>query len=149
MVFGVVMKSFKMNWAKYTLDEWLVQFGAWIESCRMQTGHCPDCLQENIINKLMIESGYKSVPSHKNTVACRISDDEALKVSNLLNEMMKYKESYIKHAIFCLFKHKVEGKSLARVGIETNQSKSQVNIMVNVARGFICGRYPFLRMNSY
>lgn len=38
-----------MDWAKYTIDGWLEQFGAWCETVRMRGGGLPDGLHINQI----------------------------------------------------------------------------------------------------
>lgn len=140
------MKSFKMNWAKYTLDEWLVQFGAWCNSCRMKSGHSPDSLRENMINKLMIETGYKYLPRHKNTVECKISDDEALAVQKLILDVFKKVDGEMKQAVQYLYAHKVDGHSLRRVADYFDVPKDAVSIKIYGAKYYILGRYHFIRI---
>lgn len=136
----------KMNWTKYTLDEWLEQFGAWCETCRMTTGNYPNNLRENLINGLMIETGFKQLPSHKNTLTCRISDDEALEVQDLILSVFNRADDEMKQAIQYLYAHKVDGYSLRRIADYFDVTKDTISIKIYGAKCYILGRYHFIRI---
>ena len=127
-----------MNWTKYTIDGWLEQFGAWCETVRMKGGDLPDGLHVNQIFWLMREAG-KEMPKGKSYIRCEITDYEADQVQSLLRSIFKSNsiDYQAKYAVMCLVKHKVENRSLSAVADITNQSKAQVNIVVNCARYFI------------
>lgn len=135
-----------MNWSKYTLDEWLEQFGAWCESCRMQTGNYPNNLSQNLIDKLMIETGYKKIPSHKNTVECKISDDEALQVQDLILSVFRCVNGEMKSAMQYLYLHKVEGLSLRKIADMSDEQKDNLAKKIYGAKCFIVGKYGFLNI---
>ena len=136
-----------MDWSKYTIDGWLEQFGAWCETARMKGGRLPDGLHINQIYWLIREAD-KTPRASKCYTKCEISDIEAEQVQALLRSIFKSDsvDYQAKYAVICLVKHKVENRSLSAVANITNQSKSQVNIMVGCARFFISGRYNFLKM---
>lgn len=134
-----------MDWKKYSLDEWLEQYGAWIESCRMTAGSLPDNLGVNQIWQFMRTAGVVKIPSAKITATCQITDDEARAIQRLIVDTMQGAESYFQLGLICLYKHKVENKGMRMVAEETNQSKSQVSIMVNIGRSYICGRHSYLK----
>ncbi len=127
-----------MDWTKYSIDGWLEQFGAWCETVRMKGGDLPDGLHVNQIFWLMREAG-KEMPKGKSYIRCEITDYEADQVQSLLRSIFKSNsiDYQAKYAVMCLVKHKVENRSLSAVADITNQSKAQVNIVVNCARYFI------------
>ena len=127
-----------MDWTKYTIDGWLEKFGAWCETVRMKGGDLPDGLHVNQIFWLMREAG-KEMPKGKSYIRCEITDYEADQVQSLLRSIFKSNsiDYQAKYAVMCLVKHKVENRSLSAVADITNQSKAQVNIVVNCARYFI------------
>ncbi|WLF84818.1 antiterminator Q family protein [Moraxella sp. ZY210820] len=135
-----------MNWSKYSLDEWLEQFGAWCESCRMQTGHYPDNLQVNLIDKLMVETGYKKLPTHKNTVELKISDDEALQVQDLILSVYRRADNDMKQSLKYLFNHFVHGYSLRKIADICEISKHETERKIYGAKCFITGVYNFIRI---
>lgn len=145
---NAAVKTTAMNWAKYTIDGWLEQFGAWCETVRMRGGDLPDGLHINQIYWLMREAGQE-MPKGKSYIRCEISDFEGEQVQALLrgvfnSEKVDYQAKY---AVMCLVKHKVENRSLSAVGVITSQSKAQVNIMVGCARFFLHAHDKRLRIS--
>lgn len=137
-----------MNWSKYSLDEWLEQFGAWCESCRMRTGNNPATLSQNLIDKLMIETGYKKLTKPKNKVELKISDDEAMQVNDLLLSVIRKTPSWCKLKVFCLIAHYVDGFSLRSIAEIVDISHTQVQSKISDGLHYICGDYKFLHLND-
>lgn len=135
---NALTKTKVMDWSKYTIDGWLEQFGAWCETVRMKGGDVPDGLHINQIYWLMREAG-KEMPKGKSYIRCEINDYEADQVQSLLRSILNKGDNTVNFALICLIKHKVENRSLSAVAAITNQSKGQVNIMVNCARFYIKG----------
>ncbi|AYO54179.1 hypothetical protein [Acinetobacter wuhouensis] len=135
-----------VDWKKYTVEQWFIQFGAWIESNRMSAGSLPDDLGVNQIWLLMRSTGAIKIPSGKITVPCRIEDYEARAFQRLLIDTMDGAEPYFKLGIICLYKNLVEGKGVRTVGEETNQSKSQAATMASIGKSYICGRHSYLKV---
>lgn len=135
---NAMLRTEVMDWSKYTIDGWLEQFGAWCETSRMKGGSLPDGLHVNQIYWL-IKSADKTPRNSKLYITCEISDFEAEQVQALLRSILRSEnvDYQAKYAVMCLIKHKVENRSLSAVAGITNQSKSQVNIMVNCARFFL------------
>ena len=130
-----------MNWAKFTIDGWLEQFGAWCETVRMKGGDLPDGLHINQIYWLMREAG-KELPKGKSYIRCDIDDHEAENIQLLLRSIFNSKsiDYQAKYAVMCLVKHKVENRSLSAVAAITNQSKQMAHTMINCGRFFLHSR---------
>lgn len=138
---NAAVKTQVMDWAKYTIDGWLEQFGAWCETERMRGGDYPDGLHINQIYWLMREAG-KEMPKGKVYIRCEISDFEADQVQALLRSIFQSEsvDFTAKYAVMCLVKHKVENRSLNAVAHMTNQSKPIAHMIINCARYFIHSR---------
>ena len=130
------------DWKKHSLDEWLIQLGAWIDSNRMSSGNWPDRLGVTPLWEVMRQHGSVKVPSSRVRTTCQISDDEARAVMRLLHDAMQ-SDAFIKLGIVCLYKNLVEGKGIRLVAEETGQSRAQANIMAQCGRSFLLGRYGF------
>lgn len=104
-----------MNWHKYTIDEWLKQFGAWCNTCVGKGGNLPDGLHINQIYWLMQSVKPKS---RKYYPRCEITDDEAMAVNRLLIKAMKA----IPREIELVILHKVQGRSLRELAINYQKS---------------------------
>ena len=144
---NAAVKAEVMNWAKYNIDGWLEQFGAWCETVRLKGGDLPDGLHVNQIYWLIREAD-KTPRNSKSYIKCEISDFEADQVQDLLKSIFQSDavDYAAKYAVMCLVKHKVENRSLSAVAAMTNQSKGQVNIVVGCARFYLAGKYNFLKM---
>ena len=144
---NAAVKTQVMDWAKYTIDGWLEQFGAWCETERMRGGDYPDGLHINQIYWLMREAG-KEMPKGKAYIRCEISDYEADQVQALLRSIFNSDrvDFTTKFALLCLVKNKVENKGLSRVAQETNQSKAQAAIMVSCAKFYLSGHDKRLKI---
>jgi len=144
---NAAVKAEVMNWAKYNIDGWLEQFGAWCETVRLKGGDLPDGLHVNQIYWLIREAD-KTPRNSKSYIKCEISDFEADQVQDLLKGIFQSDavDYAAKYAVMCLVKHKVENRSLSAVAAMTNQSKGQVNIVVGCARFYLAGKYNFLKM---
>ena len=70
---NAMVKAEVMNWAKYNIDGWLEQFGAWCETVRMKGGDLPDGLHVNQIYWLIREAD-KTPRNSKCYIRCEISD---------------------------------------------------------------------------
>ncbi|BBL21139.1 hypothetical protein F939_02290 [Acinetobacter radioresistens DSM 6976 = NBRC 102413 = CIP 103788] len=138
---NAAVKTQVMDWAKYTIDGWLEQFGAWCETERMRGGDYPDGLHINQIYWLMREAG-KEMPKGKAYIRCEISDFEADQVQALLRSIFQSEsvDFTAKYAVMCLVKHKVENRSHKAVGALTNQGETQARMMINCGRHFIHSR---------
>ena len=140
-------KAEVMNWAKYNIDGWLEQFGAWCETVRLKGGDLPDGLHVNQIYWLIREAD-KTPRNSKSYIKCEIRDFEADQVQDLLKGIFKSETTNFttKFALMCLVKNKIENKSLSRVAQETNQSKAQAAIMVSCAKFYLSGHDKRLKI---
>lgn len=129
-----------MNWQKYSLDEWLEQFGAWCDTAKHDE---PDSLKVNIIDKLMVLSGAKTTPNYR-AVECKIDDVEALAFNDVLLEVLKFADDKIQKDVRLLIEHKVNGRSLRQMADYYGSQKDKINLKIYGARCYIHGRFPYL-----
>ena len=83
---NAMVKTQVMDWSKFTAEEWLKQYGAYIQTCRMKSGNEPDSLGVNQIYWLICENN-KGVAPRKDQIICKINDFEADEVRKLIFEM--------------------------------------------------------------
>lgn len=121
-----------MNWQKYTIDEWLEQFGAWCNTCMSQGGNLPDGLHVNQIYWLMQSVEPKQV---KRYASCEITDDEALAVNCLLCHGM----AVLPMQITLVIQHKVHGRSLRDLADDVNKSYVYVRTAVECGSYYLAG----------
>lgn len=132
-----------MNWQKYTLDEWLEQFGAWCNKCVGRGSDLPNGLHINQLYWLM--QSVEPTKGKKRRV-CYISDDEAMMVSQLLKKAVRTSPDGGATAVHCLINHKVEGMSINRIAHRLGVSKPIVIRWIECGRYYLLGLELQLRM---
>lgn len=125
-----------MNWHKYSLDEWLEQFGAWCDTAKHDE---PDCLKTNIIDKLMVLSGAKTTPNYR-AVECKIDDVEALAFNDVLLDVLKFADDKIQKDVRLLIEHKVNGRSLRQMADYYGCSTIDLRMKIYGAKSYMKGR---------
>jgi len=136
-----------MDWAKFTIEEWLKQYGAYIQISRMKSGHQPDSLGVNQIYWLILENN-KGVAPRKDQVICQISDFEAEQVRKLIvdfNKSSSVCESG-KRAVQLFIEKNVRGMSLSQMEREFTLSRSSINNMVFAGSYYLVGHDKRLRL---
>lgn len=123
-----------MMWQKYTLDEWLEQFGAWCNTCMDKGGRLPDGLHINQIYWLM--QSVEPRRTKKSYPACEISDDEALAVNRLLCQVSEI----LPDEMMLVVMHKVHKDSLREVADITGKSYAYVQSLVKCGIYYLAGQ---------
>ncbi|WP_336885471.1 hypothetical protein [Acinetobacter nectaris] len=129
-----------MDWNKYTLDEWLAQYGAYISICRMRGGHEPDDLGINQIYWLIQENNSKPA-KNKKTVLLTMSDFEFDEVRKLIHSIRI--TDRICHsgkvAIELYIQKQVRGLTLDQMDVEYKLSRSSINNMTYAGKYYLAG----------
>ncbi|WFF39279.1 hypothetical protein LU290_03390 [Moraxella nasibovis] len=117
-----------MNWHKYTLNEWLEQFGAW---CYKQGRVMPSRLETNQIYHLM-----QSVrPTPKTVRYCCITDDEALAVNRVLCETAVF----MPDGVELLVLNKCDGMTVRAIEQVKGQKFNHILKMIDNTRHYLAG----------
>ena len=85
---NAMVKAEVMNWDRFSIEDWLKQYGAYIQISRMKSGNQPDSLGVNQIYWLILENN-KGVAPRKDQVICQINDFEAEQVRKLIVDFNK------------------------------------------------------------
>lgn len=136
-----------MDWSKYTLDEWLKQYGAYIQLCRMRGGSAPNDLGINQIYWLICESIGEV--KRKDQAICMIDDYEAEQVRKLIYDV-KTSERICKSAkvaVSLFIEKNVRGLSLDQMVREFALSRSSINNMVYAGKYYLAGHDKRLRID--
>lgn len=121
-----------MNWHKYTIDEWLEQFGAWCNTCTMKGGNLPDGLHVNQLYWLMQSVNPKKGRYYPR---CEITDDEAHEINRLLLDG----KQILPEQVELVIEHKVHGRSLRDLAYDINKSYIYVRTEVACASYYLAG----------
>lgn len=144
---NAMVKTQVMDWSKFTAEEWLKQYGAYIQTCRMKSGNEPDSLGVNQIYWLICENN-KGVAPRKDQIICKIDDFEAEQVRKLIvdlrNSMVICDSAKV--AVQLFIEKNVRGMSLSQMEKEFSLSRSSINNMVFAGKYYIGGHDKRLKI---
>lgn len=144
---NAMVKAEVMDWDRFSIEDWLKQYGAYIQISRMKSGHQPDSLGVNQIYWLILENN-KGVAPRKDQVICQINDFEAEQVRKLIVDFNK--SSLVcesgKRAVQLFIEKNVRGMSLSQMEREFTLSRSSINNMVFAGSYYLVGHDKRLRL---
>lgn len=144
---NAMVKTEIMNWDRFSIEDWLKQYGAYIQISRMKSGHQPDSLGVNQIYWLILENN-KGVAPRKDQIICKINDFEAEQVRKLIvdfNKSSSVCESG-KRAVQLFIEKNVRGMSLSQMEKEFTLSRSSINNMVYAGKFYLSGHDKRLKI---
>lgn len=144
---NAMVKAEVMDWSKHTIEEWLKQYGAYIQICRMKSGNMPDNLGINQIYWLILENN-KGLAPRKDQIICKINDFEAEQVRKLIVDFNKSSSvcASAKVAVQLFIEKNVRGMSLSQMEKEFALSRSSINNMVFAGSYYLVGHDKRLRL---
>lgn len=145
---NAMVKAEVMDWGRFSIEDWLKQYGAYIQISRMKSGHEPDSLGVNQIYWLILENN-KGVAPRKDQVICQINDFEAEQVRKLIVDFNKSSSvcASAKAAVQLFIEKNVRGMSLSQMEREFTLSRSSINNMVFAGKYYICGHNKKLKIS--
>lgn len=144
---NAIAKNKVMDWSKFTIEDWLKQYGAYIQTCRMKSGNAPDDLGVNQIYWL-IRSNDDKHSNNKNVVICVISDFEAEQVRKLIKEVSDTNTicNSAKAAVGLFVEKNVRGMSLRQMANEFCLGKTSLDQMIFAGKYYLNGHDKRLRL---
>ena len=145
---NAALKTHVMDWSKYTVEEWLNQYGAYIQICRMKSGNMPDSLGVNQIYWLICENN-KDYGSRKNQIVCNISDDEAEEIRKLIIDIQFSDRicQSAKVAVRLFIEKNVRGLSLDQMVREFALGRTSIKSMIHCGKFYLCGHDKRLKID--
>lgn len=137
-----------MDWSKYSIEEWLKQYGAYVQTCRMKSGNEPDGLRVNQIYWLICENN-KGVAPRKDQVVCNISDFEADQVRKMIVDFNKSSLvcASAKVAVQLFIEKNVRGMSLDQMVREFTLGRTSIKSMIYCGKFYLCGHDKRLKID--
>lgn len=145
---NVAVKIEVMDWSKFTVDDWLKQYGAYISQCRMRGGDAPDRLEVNQIHWLVRENDPHGRGSYGKFVHLQIGEFEAERIEKMLAEIRTSKRicKSGRVALELYFQKMIRGLTLDQLNEEFTLSRSSINNMVFAGRYYAAGHDKRLRL---
>jgi len=145
---NAMVKAEIMNWDRFSIEDWLKQYGAYIQISRMKSGHEPDSLGINQIYWLILENN-KGVAPRKDQIICKINDFEAEQVRKLIVDFNKSSSvcESAKVAVQLFIEKNVRGMSLDQMVREFTLSRSSINNMIYAGKFYLAGHDKRLKID--
>lgn len=143
---NAMVKAEVMNWDRFSIEGWLKQYGAYIQTCRMRGGSTPNDLGINQIYWLVCESIGEV--KRKDQAICMIDDYEAEQVRKLIYDV-KTSERICKSAkvaVSLFIEKHVRGLSLSQMESEFILSRSSINNMIYAGKFYLAGHDKRLKI---
>ena len=143
-----MVKAEVMDWGRFSIEDWLKQYGAYIQISRMKSGHQPDSLGVNQIYWLILENN-KGVAPRKDQVICQISDFEAEQVRMLIVDFNKSSSvcASAKVAVQLFIAKNVRGMSLDQMVREFTLGRTSIKSMIYCGKFYLCGHDKRLKID--
>lgn len=144
---NAMVKAEVMNWDRFSIEDWLKQYGAYIQISRMKSGHQPDSLGVNQIYWLILENN-KGVAPRKDQIICKINDFEAEQVRKLIvdfNKSSSVCESG-KRAVQLFVERNVRGLSDRKMEEEFKLGRNVLRNMIYAGKFYLAGHDKRLRI---
>ncbi|MFV5523478.1 hypothetical protein VXQ23_02095 [Acinetobacter variabilis] len=144
---NAMVKAEVMDWDRFSIEDWLKQYGAYIQISRMKSGHEPDSLGVNQIYWLILENN-KGVAPRKDQVICQINDFEAEQVRKLIvdfNKSSSVCESG-KRAVQLFVERNVRGLSDRKMEEEFKLGRNVLRNMIYAGKFYLAGHDKRLRI---
>lgn len=144
---NAMVKAEVMDWGRFSIEDWLKQYGAYIQISRMKSGHQPDSLGVNQIYWLILENN-KGVAPRKDQVICQINDFEAEQVRKLIVDFNKSTvvcESG-KRAVQLFVERNVRGLSDRKMEEEFKLGRNVLRNMIYAGKFYLAGHDKRLRI---
>lgn len=145
---NAMVKFEVMDWSKFTAEEWLKQYGAYVQTCRMKSGNTPDTLGVNQIYWLICENNKDAGGGRKDKLACVISDYEAEQIRKLIADFKKTTTvcESAKRAVLLFIEKNVRGMSLRQMAAEFCLGKTSIESMVFAGAYYLSGHDKRLKL---
>jgi len=144
---NAMVKAEVMNWDRFSIEDWLKQYGAYIQISRMKSGNQPDSLGVNQIYWLILENNKGAAP-RKDQVICQINDFEAEQVRKLIvdfNKSSSVCESG-KRAVQLFVERNVRGLSDRKMEEEFKLGRNVLRNMIYAGKFYLAGHDKRLRI---
>lgn len=149
---GVAMKQFEvMDWSKFTIDEWLKQYAAFLSINRMRGGHEPDHMEINTIYWLVRENDTSGRSSSGKFVYLQISEFEYEQVDKLIYGLMN-SDLITGSARVCVRLYllkMINGWTEEQLSEKFVLSKSKLREMAYCGKFYICGHDKRLTLDPH
>lgn len=131
------MVGIKMNWSKRSAHQWLEQYGVWVRSAKSNVSANPLAI-------LIDKNDKQRIRASKVSMACEISDYEAVQVSQLLAKMHNDEREYLAERAWFLILFFENNWSYQVIANSHGCSKAKVRAEIDKGLAYLDGKIEVL-----
>ncbi|RKG50374.1 hypothetical protein D7V68_03765 [Acinetobacter cumulans] len=147
------------NWAKFSFEDWLRQFGAWINGDSetmvmvvktMPTKRITQEQREKLLTMYMQDEKLKDrLCVQRRGTCCQIDNNEARAIHKLILDIQAINDEIIQEWVSALWSHYVMGNSLRDIAESNDTSVLQIRQDIKCGLAFIKSRYPRFKIDIF
>lgn len=147
------------NWAKFSFEDWLRQFGAWMNGDSetmvmvvktMPTKRITQEQREKLLAMYMQDEKLKDrLCVQRRGTCCQIDNNEARAIHKLILDIQAINDEIVQEWVSALWSHYVMGNSLRDIAESNDTSVLQIRQDIKCGLAFIKSRYPRFKVDIF
>lgn len=147
------------NWAKFSFEDWLRQFGAWMNGDSetmvmvvktMPTKRITQEQRDKLLAMYMNDEKLKDrLCVQRRGTCCQIDNNEARAIHKLILDIQAINDEIVQEWVSALWSHYVMGNSLRDIAESNDTSVLQIRQDIKCGLAFIKSRYPRFKINIF
>ena len=147
------------NWAKFSFEDWLRQFGAWMNGDSetmvmvvktIPTKRITQEQREKFLAMYMQDEKLKDrLCVQRRGTCCQIDNNEARAIHKLILDIQAINDEIVQEWVSALWSHYVMGNSLRDIAESNDTSVLQIRQDIKCGLAFIKSRYPRFKIDIF
>ena len=147
------------NWAKFSFEDWLRQFGAWMNGDgeimvmvvkTMPTKRITQEQRDKLLAMYMNDEKLKDrLCVQRRGTCCQIDNNEARAIHKLILDIQAINDEIVQEWVSALWSHYVMGNSLRDIAESNDTSVLQIRQDIKCGLAFIKSRYPRFKIDIF
>lgn len=147
------------NWAKFSFEDWLRQFGAWMNGDSetmvmvvktMPTKRITQDQRDKLLAMYMNDEKLKDrLCVQRRGTCCQIDNNEARAIHKLILDIQAIDDEIVQEWVSAIWSHYVMGNSLRDIAESNDTSVLQIRQDIKCGLAFIKSRYPRFKIDIF
>lgn len=147
------------DWSKYSFEDWLRQFGAWINGDNetmvriiktMPTKRITQRQREILLATYVGDEKRKDrLCVQRRGTCCQLDDNEARAIHKLILDIQGIKDEIVQDWVSSLWSHYVMNNSIRDIAVSNDTYVAQIQQDIKCGLAFIKSRYPHFNFDKF
>lgn len=147
------------DWSKYSFEDWLRQFGAWINGDTetmvrvvktMPTKRITQQQREKLLAMYMNDKTLKDrLCIQRRGTCCELNSNEARAVNKLILDIQSIQDEIVQDWVSAIWSHYVMSNSIRDIAASNDTNIAQIQQDIKCGLAFIKSRYPHFTFDKF